>query len=68
VDLDAASVVNEAQFSKFVHFRDHRFQFVFLAEVRQQQEQTLALFESVILRKGPSFLRSCVRAKSRRRK
>ena len=59
VDLDAAVVVNEAQFSKFVHeethagpgradhlrkrlladFRDHRLRFVFLAKVRQQQEQ-----------------------------
>ena len=57
--MDAAVVVNEAQFSKFVHekthagpgradhlrkrlladFRDHRLRFVFLAKVRQQQEQ-----------------------------
>ena len=60
MDLDAAVVVNEAQFSKFVHeetharpgradhlrkrlladFRDYRLRFVFLAKVRQQQEQT----------------------------
>jgi len=64
VDLDAAVVVNEAQFSKFVHektyagpgradhlrqrlladFRDHRLRFVFLAKVRQQQEQTSKSF------------------------
>ena len=59
VDLDATVVVNEAQFSTFVHekthagpgradhlrerlladVRDHRLRFVFLAKVRQQQEQ-----------------------------
>src|ERR1700730_6812546 len=60
MDTDADVVVNEAQFSKFVHeetharpgradhlrkrlladFRDYRLRFVFLAKVRQQQEQT----------------------------
>jgi hypothetical protein len=59
VDLDAAVVVNEPQFSEFIHeetqagpgranhvrkrlradFRDHRLRFVFLAKVRQQQQQ-----------------------------
>jgi hypothetical protein len=59
VDFDVAVVVNEAQFSKFVHeethvgpgrsnhvrkrlladFRDYRLRFVFLAKIRQQQEQ-----------------------------
>src|SRR3984893_5057573 len=59
MDTDADVVVNEAQFSKFVHeethtgpgrsdhlrkrlladFRDHRLRFLFLAKVRQQQEQ-----------------------------